>query len=1154
MKYAKGEAKGKGSTIELGGKGQELHVGPMQDVLLPVYDVNGQQRLLKERGSFAKGARYPLLACADRPVVLRIPGRAEEVQGVDDKGARFWIPVKRVDGLPVISIASKGAVVEQTRAGKGLAAWSSMSPKEALQRKEKMSDDERAELLGVLHKRLAHATGRRLYLTLKEKGWGGLFTEKECGQVDCEVCRLLNRKRTKVPRVKDALRGQIGPGQEAYQDLTELPKGTGGFRYVSVIIDAYTRRVSAWALKSKDEALVHCVAYVRRLEKEGTPVKFWHSDNGGEFANKAYSEFLTKEGIAHDFGAPYTPETQGLVERANGVFKRLLGKTLRALNLPVYLWPGLLPGVVAAMNGVVHAVLGESPCMKAKDARASAMPEMALGDVVSVVDPHDKQAVEGYFGGAVSPQVVTVLVKPKGGGWRIMRVHPTAVKLVAWQGRGCPQGVDDRTAGSSSQREGDVEAVEYVKIDGDEYTDGGEGQVGEEEPILADEPQRDGDHKDDELIIAPGYGVVVEGQGATPYAAQILKAYKQTVKGAKLSKEDGKWEHSELITFRRGEVKRSFPLSGGEEIHVPAQIEALLQGDEAEGDDGGQRAEVVPDVSSDKGDAEGIETVDVLHGSDDEAEGQVALTALTARALTATRLPILPENKAKNQVEASKVEVAEGSHKAGDMKELRSYAKWKVLGPKVTKVTRRILAKTFPAGWRRTWKGIGNSRVPKSRLYVQGFRDKRDMGWLETYSGTMDPGLMRLGLIYALVRKWRLAQSDVEAAFLQTPSDEELYLKMPDDLPQEAIELGYEPKGVYPQLAAVYGRVDAPKLYTDSFKKAAEEIDLTEEAQSILVQGVKDDKITGILLMHMDDKLNAAEDPEANLKELDKTFKMSSIDVIKESQVFRYTGLDIVWEPSKGLCTIGQEGYAAELKTTLTDKQRRKVFGVADLKQTEPGAVEPEYGKAQQAWTGVLGWLAKTQRHLSVVFSEISKNSNKPCYESVVAAMRACEYAKKHHKPLVLEAIEEPAVVCWVDASFDVKTCGGRLGWELQIVEASSIGSDISSISVNNVVAWRSKRLKRKVASTTSAELMALVEGTRVVPAYVRLIECLWRIRPKVVFVTDNQPLLAWLSTGWVDHDPSLQGVLDLARSRLHDVNGQVLWVPTHKQRADKHN
>ena len=656
--------------------------------------------------------------------------------------------------------------------------------------------------------------------------------------------------------------------------------------------------------------------------------------------------------------------------------------------------------------------------------------------------------------------------------------------------------------------------------------------------------------------------MVIREAGKPLFAAQILKAYKKTLHAAKLSKEDGKWEQTELITPRRADVVRSFPMSGGE---VPATIDELLHGEDAEqkGDDVSQGADVGPDASADNGvaadEAEGIETVDVLAvGSDDEAgaerggAAEEAPAALNARVLAA-RVPLLPENKAKNQVEATKEEVVKGSHKGADLKELRSYAQWKVLGPRVTKVTPEIKAKTFTAGWRRTWKGEGVNREPKSRLYVRGFEDKRNMGWLETYSGTMIPGLMMLSLVYCLYRKWMLAKSDVKAAFLQTPSDEELYFKMPNDLPPEALELGFEPGGVYPQQAAVYGRADALRKYTEAFKEKAAEIDLEEQAESILVQGVKGEEIQGVLLMHMDDKLNAADEALANLNELDKSFKMGSIELIKEGVPFRYTGLDIVWEPSKRRCTIGQEGYAAEIKTTLTDKQRRKVFGADDLKQTEPGAVEPEYGKAQQAWTGVLGWLAKTQRHLSVVFAEISRNCTKPSYESVVAAMRACEYAQKHHRPLVLEHVSEPALVWWVDASFNIKTCEGRIGWEVQLVEASSIGSDVTSISLHNVLAWRSKRLDRKLASTTSAELMALQEGTRVAPLYLRLAECLWRVRPRVVFVTDSQPLLGWLRTGWVQSDPAVQGVLDLVKSRLNDMHAEVLWVPTAKQRADKH-
>ena len=69
---------------------------------------------------------------------------------------------------------------------------------------------------------------------------------------------------------------------------------------------------------------------------------------------------------------------------------------------------------------------------------------------------------------------------------------------------------------------------------------------------------------------------------------------------------------------------------------------------------------------------------------------------------------------------------------------------------------------------------------------MRGFEDKRDLGWVETYSGTMDPGMMHTAIIYALNRGFKAVKADVQSAFLKAESDDELYLRMPNDIPKEA--------------------------------------------------------------------------------------------------------------------------------------------------------------------------------------------------------------------------------------------------------------------------------------------------------------------------------------------------------------------------------
>jgi hypothetical protein len=308
---------------------------------------------------------------------------------------------------------------------------------------------------------------------------------------------------------------------------------------------------------------------------------------------------------------------------------------------------------------------------------------------------------------------------------------------------------------------------------------------------------------------------------------------------------------------------------------------------------------------------------------------------------------------------------------------------------------------------------------------------------------------------------------------------------MPRDLQEEARELGYEPGAVYPQQKALYGRADSPRLFTQAFKQTAGAFGWKEVDESILVHYGKDKEIDGILLMHMDDVLTLSEDPVAMLKQLDTKMEFGDIELLDGSAPVVYTGLDITWDGKGGRCEIGQGRYMEGIKTQLTDRERRRLFGADDLKLSEESERNPAYTKAQQAWTGVLGWAAKTQPHLSVVFSEISRNSSRASHKSVIAVQRACEYAKKTHRPLVLEGVRDPVIVWWVDASYSLHTCEGRVGYEVQIVDSdvvSSLHGRLHLLPKCNVVAWRSHRCERKLASTTGAELVALVEGVKLVP------------------------------------------------------------------------
>jgi len=85
-----------------------------------------------------------------------------------------------------------------------------------------------------------------------------------------------------------------------------------------LFIDDATRQTNEYILQYKSEALEKFKEWKALREKEsGKQVKRFRTDGGGEYTSKKFAECLKSKGILKETTTPYTPQSNGVVERAN---------------------------------------------------------------------------------------------------------------------------------------------------------------------------------------------------------------------------------------------------------------------------------------------------------------------------------------------------------------------------------------------------------------------------------------------------------------------------------------------------------------------------------------------------------------------------------------------------------------------------------------------------------------------------------------------------------------------------------------------------------------------------------------------------------------------------------------------------------------------
>ncbi|KAL0893973.1 hypothetical protein ABMA27_014049 [Loxostege sticticalis] len=113
----------------------------------------------------------------------------------------------------------------------------------------------------------------------------------------------------------------------------------GGARHFLTFIDDFSRKVCVFTLKSKSECLNKFKEYKCLVENQlNVKIKTLRTDNGTEYKNKEFADFLRSSGIKHQTSTPYSPQQNGLAERMNRTLVEKARCMLINANLQKYLW------------------------------------------------------------------------------------------------------------------------------------------------------------------------------------------------------------------------------------------------------------------------------------------------------------------------------------------------------------------------------------------------------------------------------------------------------------------------------------------------------------------------------------------------------------------------------------------------------------------------------------------------------------------------------------------------------------------------------------------------------------------------------------------------------------------------------------------------
>ncbi|GJV79619.1 retrovirus-related pol polyprotein from transposon TNT 1-94 [Tanacetum coccineum] len=213
------------------------------------------------------------------------------------------------------------------------------------------------------HRRLGHAN-MRLIQSLASKELVRNLPKLKFDQHFCDACKIGKQAHAshKAKNIVSTTRCL----ELLHMDLfgPSAVRSYGGNRYTLVIVDDYSRYTWTRFLKNKTEAFDQFEIFSKKIQNQlGCTIVSIRTDHGREFDNEVqFGEFCNANGITHNFSAPRTPQSNGVVERKNRTLQEMSRTMLNEQSLPQKFWCNAVDTSTYILNRIlIRAILGKTP-------------------------------------------------------------------------------------------------------------------------------------------------------------------------------------------------------------------------------------------------------------------------------------------------------------------------------------------------------------------------------------------------------------------------------------------------------------------------------------------------------------------------------------------------------------------------------------------------------------------------------------------------------------------------------------------------------------------------------------------------------------------------------------------------------------------------